>query len=285
MRTFFISYDELPEMFRLMCLLLFCISAKAHAEPLSLRQSCLNSMRVYKSYFKDEALEEICGQVEKKESCSSVQGEPIFHLDRKSKLDQPKKILVMSLIHGDETPAGSLGRYWMERLMKVDARNTWRIIPVVNPDGVKNKTRTNQKGVDLNRNFPTVDWTADAVNLWEKKEQKAVRKFPGFTAGGEPEVKCIIDHLEDFKPDFVVSIHTPLKVLDFDGPKLKKAPSYSYLPWKSLGNFPGSLGRYLWVERSTPVLTTELKSSLPENDLPFEQLQDLIGTLVKKDLQ
>ncbi|MBC7421546.1 MAG: DUF2817 domain-containing protein [Bdellovibrio sp.] len=272
-------------MFRFMCLLLLCVSAEAQSESVSLRQSCLNSLGVYKSYFKQEALDEICVQVEKKEGCASVSGAPIFHLDRKSKLEQPKKILVMSLIHGDETPAGSLGRFWMERLMKVDARNTWRIIPVVNPDGVKNKTRTNQKGVDLNRNFPTVDWTADAVKMWEKKEQKAVRKFPGFAPGGEPEVQCIIQHLEEFKPDFVVSIHTPLNVLDFDGPKLKKAPSYFYLPWKSLGNFPGSLGRYLWVERNTPVLTTELKSTLPADAVAFEQLQDLIGTLVKADLK
>jgi murein peptide amidase A len=284
MRTFLYSYDELPKMFRFLCLFLFIVSLQAHSEPISLRQTCINSLKVYKSYFKDEALQQICDQVEKKEICSSTNGEPIYHLDRKSKLEHPKKILVMSLIHGDETPAGSLGRFWMERLMKVDARNTWRVIPVVNPDGVKKKTRTNEKGVDLNRNFPTADWSADAIKLWEKKEQKSERKFPGFEAGAEPEVKCIIQHLEEFKPDFVISIHTPLKVLDFDGPKLKNPPKYSYLPWKSLGNFPGSLGRYLWVERNTPVLTTELKSTLPENDLPFEQLQDLIGTLVKTDL-
>lgn len=245
----------------------------------------MNALQGYKSYFKEEVLGQICDQVEKKEGCSSVNGEPIYHLDRKSKLESPKKILVMSLIHGDETPAGGLGRFWMERLMKVDARNTWRVIPVVNPDGVKKKTRTNEKGVDLNRNFPTEDWSEEALKLWAKKEQKSVRKFPGLNPGAEPEVKCILQHIEEFKPDFVISIHTPLKVLDFDGPKLKNPPKYSYLPWKSLGNFPGSLGRYLWVERNVPVLTTELKSTLPEEALPFEQLQDLIGTLVKTDLK
>ncbi|MGZ3691189.1 MAG: M14 family zinc carboxypeptidase, partial [Pseudobdellovibrio sp.] len=67
-------------------------------------------------------------------------------------------------------------------------------------------------------------------------------------------------------------------------PKLKKKIPYSYLPWKSLGNFPGSLGRYLWVERQTPVLTTELRETLPEQATAFEQLQDLVGSLVKKDL-
>lgn len=285
MRTFCTSYDELPEMFRFLCALFLFLSANAQAEPLSLRQTCLNSMRAYKSYLKVETIEEVCSQVQTKDGCTSVQGEPIYHLELKSKLPEPKKILVISLIHGDEVGAGALARFWMERLMTVDARNTWRIIPVVNPDGVKNKTRTNQNGIDLNRNFPTLDWTADAVKRWENKEKKSQRKFPGFTAGGQPEVKCVIGHIEEFKPDFVVSIHTPLHVLDFDGPKLRIPPKYSYLTWRSLGNFPGSLGRYLWVERKIPVLTTELKSTLPENEQVLEQLQDLIGTLVKKDLE
>ena len=82
-----------------------------------------------------------------------------------------------------------------------------------------------------------------------------------------------------FKPDFVVSVHMPLKVLDFDGPKVSP-PKFDYLPWRSLGSYPGSLGRYMWLERRTPVLTMELKENLPPNLQPFEKLQDIIGTLV-----
>ena len=91
-----------------------------------------------------------------------------------------------------------------------------------------------------------------------------------------------LKQIDTFKPDFVVSIHTPLNVLDYDGPKVNP-PSYDYLPWKSLGHFPGSLGRYLWFERRTPVLTTELKPSLPKNERPFEKLQDVIGTLMQME--
>jgi protein MpaA len=79
-------------------------------------------------------------------------------------------------------------------------------------------------------------------------------------------------------------VHTPLKVLDFDGPKVN-FPKYDYLPWKSLGHFPGSLGRYMWFERQTPVLTTELKEDLPASLAPLEKLQDVIGTLVKLELK
>ena len=97
-------------------------------------------------------------------------------------------------------------------------------------------------------------------------------------------MNCALKHIHDFNPEFVVSIHTPLHVLDFDGPKVTP-PIYSYLPWKRLGNFPGSLGRFLWVEKNIPVLTTELKQNLPPNSTPFELLQDVIGQLVQKDLK
>ena len=278
------SCVELPKMSRFITLFILLATGAAHSEPLSLRQSCLNSLKNYKSYFSKEVIEKACEKAQRSAECSSVKGEPIFHLDYAGVSAKPKKILVLSLIHGDETHAGGLGRFWVERLNKVDARNTWRIIPVANPDGVKAKTRTNAEGVDLNRNFPTLDWSSEAQNFWKQEARGAPRKFPGYAAGKEPEVRCLINHLEEYKPDFVISIHTPLKVLDFDGPKIK-TPNYSYLPWKSLGNFPGSLGRYLWVERKIPVLTTELRGDLPVASAPFEQLQDLIGTLVQTDLK
>ncbi|MBC7465596.1 MAG: DUF2817 domain-containing protein [Bdellovibrio sp.] len=271
-------------MLRLICIAILFSAVAAHSEPVSLRQSCINSLKKYKSFFKDESLDKVCERAEKTADCSSANGEPIYHIDQKGISKTPKKILVISLIHGDETHAGSLGRFWLERLSKLDARNSWRVIPVANPDGVAAKTRQNSAGVDLNRNFPTADWNENALNFWKKEARSSIRKFPGKESGSEPEVRCLMQHLDAYKPDFVISIHTPLNVLDFDGPKVKK-PNYSYLPWKSLGNFPGSLGRYMWVERQTPVLTTELKETLPVNANVFEQLQDLIGSLVQADLK
>lgn len=246
----------------------------------SLNQICLDLLRPYPGPISKEFLEKACSQVQALPDCKSVQGNPIFHFDRSGTEASSKKILVFSLIHGDEIPAGTLGRFWMQRLAEVDPRNSWRIVPVLNPDGSLLKTRTNANKIDLNRNFPTRDWQELALVNWQKLTSSNPRRFPGAVAGSEPEVQCALKHISDFGPDFVVSIHSPLHVLDFDGPKLRP-PEYAYLPWRSLGHFPGSLGRYLWFERETPVLTAELKSSLPSNFGTFEQLQDLIGTLVK----
>lgn len=250
----------------------------------ALAEWCYQSLNKYKNYKTTTNLEKACSKIIQKDGCTSVNGKPIFHLDQKGKNAKAKNIMVISMIHGDETGAGSLGRYWFERVQEIDPRNNWRIIPLANPDGAAKKTRTNASGVDLNRNFPTVDWTAEAQKFWQKEAKSSVRKFPGDKAASEPEVNCIMKHIEEFKPQFVISIHTPLNVLDYDGPKVP-APNYNYLPWKRLGNFPGSLGRYLWVEQNVPVLTAELKGELPKNSNVFDQLQDLIGLLVQTDLK
>ncbi len=266
-------------------LILFQYStAQATQDSQKLSELCFEQLKQFTGNFSEKDLKQACEKVTVKEGCYSVEKVPLYQYDRTGDAKKPKKILVFSLIHGDETGAGTVGRYWMERLETISPRNTWRVMPVLNPDGVKLKTRTNANKIDLNRNFPTKDWDDLAQKYWKMHTSNNPRRFPGDQGGSEPEVKCALGHIEEYQPDFIISIHTPLNVLDFDGPKVQ-APKYDYLPWRSLGHFPGSLGRYMWFERKTPVLTMELKDSLPKNEKPFEQLQDLIGTLVQYDMK
>ncbi len=242
-----------------------------------LEKDCLDRLRKIPFAGKTSHIEVICQHVEQLPSCQSVQGAALFHFDKKG--HGGLKILTFALIHGDEEAAASVALAWMSRLTAIDSRNTWRVIPVLNPDGWALKTRTNSHGIDLNRNFPTRDWAALAQKDWVAKESSNPRRFPGDAAASEPETRCAMAHVEEFKPDLIISIHTPLAVLDFDGPKIK-APPAAPLRWVSLGNFPGSLGRYAWVERKLPVLTVELKKS-SDAQLgfdEFERLQDLSGT-------
>jgi protein MpaA len=136
--------------------------------------------------------------------------------------------------------------------------------------------------VDLNRNFPTRDWESSALDQWKTHQKSNVRRYPGTGPGSEAETKCAIAHISDFRPDIVVSIHTPYGLFDYDGPPEKKIQT-KLLPWSRLGTYPGSLGRYLWDERSIPVLTIELKpDSLQEMMLGFISFQDSISDLVSK---
>lgn len=248
----------------------------------SLKEVCLEWLRKYSQGMNETIIGKACEKALSYPECRSVKNEPIFYYERQGYHKSPKKILVFSLIHGDEVDAGFVGKYWIERLESIEPRNHWRVVPVLNPDGSREKTRFNANKVDLNRNFPTSDWEALAEKYWKSTTNSNPRRFPGETAASEPEIKCALKHINEFKPDFIVSIHTPLNVLDYDGPRVKP-PKFEYLPWRSLGNFPGSLGRYMWAERKTPVLTMELKDKLPNNTKAFEQLQDIIGTLVGSD--
>lgn len=260
------------------------VAVEGEEKPVSAAEICIQSLKAFPGESNSKLLSDACKRVMVLQDCQSVNGVPIYHYDQLGKDKTPKRILAFSLIHGDETHAGTVGRYWMERLEEIEPRNHWRVVPVLNPDGVRQVTRYNANKIDLNRNFPTKDWDQLAQKYWKIHAQASPRRFPGSQSASEPETKCALKHIEDFKPDFVISIHTPLNVLDFDGPRVP-APKYSYLPWRSLGHFPGSLGRYMWFERNIPVLTMELKNSLPKSNTPFETLQDLIGTLVKYDMK
>ncbi len=225
-------------------------------------------------------LEKECEQMRTLDGCTSEQGRVIQHIDfdsQNKKANTTKRILVFGLIHGDEPLAGEMTLEWAHRLFtlrdkKIEARNDWRVIPMLNPDGLFAKTRTNSHGIDLNRNFPSRDWNAEAPAYF-KSVGKTDRRYPGEKAASEAETRCAIAQIKDFKPDFIVSVHTPYHVLDFDGPHMN-FPKYKDLPWRALGTFPGSLGRFMWRDNSVPVLTVELGLNM----IDVASLQDIVGT-------
>ncbi|MCX7674977.1 MAG: DUF2817 domain-containing protein, partial [Bdellovibrionaceae bacterium] len=225
--------------------------------------------------------ESLCEKAQVSDLCLSQEGLPIYalHIEPASRFTaQARTIISLSLIHGDEEPSLELNLRWLERLSRAqDVRNRWIFIPVANPDGYQKKTRTNSRGVDLNRNFPTKDWDELALKQWEQGG-KIPRRYPGTQAGSEPETQCLIRLINEAKPHLIVSIHTPLKVLDFDGPN-SVSPISILLPWRRLGHYPGSMGRYYWHERNIPVLTVELGPKLEASKTQLEQLQDQIGQL------
>ncbi len=264
----------------LLAIIMYCALSSARESSISaVEQACRTELKAIPGAFNYDEIDAVCKGAKQLESCTSDQGRPIFHFEKTGSTSKGKKILAMSLIHGDERPSGSVTRAWLSRLGKIDPRNSWRVIPVANPDGFHTDTRMNAKGVDLNRNFPTKEWEAAALKSWKTTTKSDPRRYPGASAASETETKCLLKHFEDFKPDFIISIHTPIGVLDFDGPPVR-VPKNSPLPWTPLGNFPGSLGRYMWKDNNIPVLTIELKGNAGVAKLEqLDQLQDISGSL------
>jgi len=163
-----------------------------------------------------------------------------------------KLILIIGVFHGEEPQ----GEFLINEFLKTNLsglKNKLLIIPCLNPDGKVINKRQNSNGVDLNRNFPTKNW-----KLVENKEY-----FGGNTPASEIETKFIIDILNSYKIDAVLSLHAPFKVVNFDGPAEELACKISqitgYPVQKDIGYpTPGSFGNYSGIERQIPTVTLEL---------------------------
>lgn len=212
----------------------------------------------------------------------SIQGNPLFWVtygQEKSPFLH-NTTLILCGVHGDElTPV----KLCFDLMRDLDMTffetmgHLFVIAPVVNPDSFLSRrpTRTNSRGVDLNRNFPTQDWNRRAHSLWVHRYQRNRRRYPGPYPLSEPESLFQYNLIARYKPDKIISVHSPLSLLDYDGPALpsiktpgeklllqlgKKASDYRI---KNYPFFPGSLGNWAGNERQIPTYTLELPSSDP----------------------
>ena len=193
---------------------------------------------------------------------ASVQGQPILLRDfaATSRKHTPKRVLLMGGIHGDELSSIAIVFDWMQRLEQEKFQPFhWRVVPCLNPDGALRRpaTRTNARGVDLNRNFPTPEWNAKALAYWQGKTRNDPRRYPGPHAGSEPETQWLAHQIRQFKPDAIVAVHAPYGVLDFDGPRTPPR-KLGFLNLNELGTYPGSLGNFAGEHLGIPVITLEL---------------------------
>jgi hypothetical protein len=200
----------------------------------------------------------------------SVRGVPLWTRDvvppgRPSRF----RVLLLGGIHGDELTSVTLAFDWIFRSRAAQALPgtaagdvAWRIVPLLNPDGLLQApaTRVNAHGVDLNRNFPTADWARDAQPYWVQRTGRDPRRFPGPQPLSEPESRWLLAQIEQFHPDLIVSVHAPYGLLDFDGPP--PAPRrLGNLALDPVGVYPGSLGNYGGLVRRMPVMTLELRNA------------------------
>lgn len=194
----------------------------------------------------------------------SLLGKPLAAIDYLPTVagDRPR-VLLLGGIHGDEYSAVSIVFKWLAELEAATERRLhWRIIPLLNPDGLlrPRSQRMNDSGVDLNRNFPTPNWKEDATDYWVRRTGRNPRRYPGPAPLSEPESRYLHDEIARFEPDVIVAVHAPLEVVDFDGPN-DPPNRLGSLYLRRMGTYPGSLGRYGGEHVGLPVVTIELPSA------------------------
>ena len=182
--------------------------------------------------------------------------------------ENSKSILVIGVFHGEEPQ----GKFLIDEYLKTHSSNLL-FIPCLNPDGMQFGKRTNAKDVDLNRNYPTKNW-----QLTEKNEF-----FGGESPASEIETKFMVEILEEYKPELILALHAPFKIVNYDGPAKEIAEKISkiinYPVEASIGYpTPGSFGTYCGIERNIPTITLELDEEIPVQDLlkPVHEIFDML---------
>jgi protein MpaA len=179
-------------------------------------------------------------------------------------------IMVVAAIHGDECEGTSLvwrlAGYFYDHPELLEGKKLI-LMPEANPDGCFHHYRYNLNHVDLNRNFPSSNRSADRVS--------------GQQSLSEPETIALAKTINQNKPQRIIALHQPLACIDHDGPAeelAKHIAQHSDLPLCKLGAKPGSLGSYAGVNMNIPVITIELAPSAKDvsPDMLWKQYADAL---------
>lgn len=172
-------------------------------------------------------------------------------------------LLFIGGVHGDEYEGVELAISTLHWLNSTNINSQpWVLIPCINPDGYLSSQRTNGHGVDLNRNFPSRDWSSHI---------KSPRYSPGATPASEPEVQALVKFISLYRPRLIIHCHSWHPSITFTGdagtpPReatiLSQATGYTLQP--DIGYpTPGSLGQYAWLEYHIPVICIEEQEGTP----------------------
>ena len=199
----------------------------------------------------------MANNIKKIKSITSPKGHEIAFYERKMDEKLPN-IFFLGVFHGDEIE----GEYALRRFMKeleekpdVPCLYNAYFLPCLNPDGKELHTRFNVHKVDLNRNYPTANFKNETQTL-------SYEKVKCGAPASEVETKFMMSLVEEFAPKIIISIHSDLHLIDYDGPARDLALMYAektgYKFVESVGyETPGSFGTWAGVERQIPLITVE----------------------------
>ena len=183
----------------------------------------------------------------------------------------PVDILLIAAMHGDENETTVVLSEALRRIPPGCIKNP--VILSTNPDGALQGTRSNARGVDLNRNWPTANWSNDPV--YHKDHGGTVQDIslsPGESAGSEAETRALLDCVHSLQPRTVISLHAPLACVEDPQatPLSHWVASQVGLPLVPDVGYatPGSFGTWS-AEQNINIITWEL---------PSEPLADMIAS-------
>lgn len=187
-----------------------------------------------------------------------------------------RNVLILGGVHGDEIEGVIASQALITNFRsRFDLDLNLFIVPQFNLDGILARTRGNIRGVDLNRNLPTSDWSPEA---------KTPRYQPGTGPCSENENKALVQFIKNKNFDFIYSLHSWKPMLNINGNAraiaevIQKHTDYSIE--EDIGYpTPGSLGSY-GLENRIPVLTYEI-----ERGLDFKKIVEIHAPAICESLK
>ena len=191
---------------------------------------------------------------------SSVDGIPLtVYLPESGRAE----VLILAAIHGDEPETTVAVSEALRCLPAEDLQAA--VILCGNPDGAIRGTRGNSRGVDLNRNFPTSNWSPEPVFYKSRaNDARDIALTPGPEPSSEPETRALLALVDRLSPRAVVSLHSALACVDDSGASHlgRQLADRCALPFLTEIGYPtpGSMGTWA-AERGLTLVTLELEDA------------------------
>jgi protein MpaA len=184
------------------------------------------------------------------------------------------RVLVLAAMHGDEPETTVVVSEALRAIHPESLRNA--AVLCGNPDGLLRGTRGNARGVDLNRNFPSTNWSPETVPYKSRKDgPRDIDLSPGEQPASEPETTALIALIDRLRPEAVLTLHAALACVDGaeDSMLAWWLAERSGLPLEPVSYpTPGSFGSWAG-ERGIDVVTYELEAAslydLKERHVPI----------------